>query len=213
MNQLERTMKTSVTAKVLKASAVLLVVGSAVVACSVEVPLGSAPSVVRPSAASSASSAAALPDCDVSHASISASSTSSDSTDDSGTMISYAAKNMIDGDPTTAWRTDGTGVGVSIVLRFAQECRLRTVSIVDGYDKDDPVSGYDRWIENRRVVRLDVSTDDGSVGTWTLSEYSRDPQTTTIVPRATARLTLTILATEPDVVKRNYTAISEIVVG
>jgi hypothetical protein len=73
-------------------------------------------------------------------------------------IYTYDVTNTLDGDPTTAWHSNGNAVGafarVSLTYTFSSPVRLRAIEIYNGYQRST-VSFYN----NSRVRRLLVSTD------------------------------------------------------
>lgn len=119
-------------------------------------------------------------------------------------------QNTVDGDPTTAWRTPGSGVGETITFEFAEGPVVITeVGLIPGYAKVDPVDGTDRFFENRRIRAVEWAFD----GATTQGQaFSEDPtvQFTEIASVPTESITLTIMETTDGT--RDYAPISEIVV-
>jgi len=99
------------------------------------------------------------------------------STQDPEGRVDYVAANTLDGDPATAWnsdgRKDGPGPGISLTYTFAAPQDLRGITILNGYQKRS--GGTDLWRLNERLHEVRVVTDAGS-WTWTLAD-SREPQT------------------------------------
>jgi hypothetical protein len=96
---------------------------------------------------------------------------SASSTQDSEGGVDYKAANTLDGDPTTAWnsdgRQDGPGPGITLTYAFAAPVDLRGITVLNGYQKNS--SGRDLWRLNERVKQVRVVTDAGS-STWTLDD-------------------------------------------
>ncbi len=137
-----------------------------------------------------------------------ASSTAPDSTDAGGAPVSFGVENTIDGDPTTTWRTEGDGVGESLTYRFeAGPVYVTRVGLIPGYAKVDPVDGTDRFDENRRVVQVRWTFDDGRTVVQDFSE-APDLQRVGFPPVLTSGVTVEVLATTDGV--RDFTAISEV---
>lgn len=137
-----------------------------------------------------------------------ASSTAPDGIDASGDPVSYAATNVIDGDPGTAWRTEGDGVGTTLRIQLAVPAYVTAVGLVPGYDKVDPTDGSDRFVENRRVEQVRWSFDDGSSVVQPFAD-ARDLQSLPITATRTSTVTIEILATTP-AGGRDFTPISEV---
>ena len=145
---------------------------------------------------------------------VQASATAPPGKDSQGSTVTYAAANVSDGDPETAWRVPGTGIGESLTLTFAVPVTVRQVAILPGYAKVDPVDGTDRFLQNRRVraARLEFSDGSSMEVTFTAARALQPivvspPQKTTFV-RVVIRE-----STAPSAVDgRDFVAISEIVV-
>ena len=92
--------------------------------------------------------------------------------------VTYAVGNTLDGDPATAWNSDGArdgrGPGITLTYRFSSPVDLNTITIRNGYQKVRS-NGVDLWERNERVKQLEVVTDTGK-WTWDLQDV-RDPQT------------------------------------
>ena len=103
-------------------------------------------------------------------------SASSTQQPDSG--VSYTAANTLDGDPETAWNSDGQGAGASLTYTFARPVPLRSITVRNGYQKvltSSSGSRVDLFLLNERVKTFKVVTDAGSA-LWTLRD-DRSPQT------------------------------------
>jgi hypothetical protein len=90
-----------------------------------------------------------------------ASATAPDSVDDAGNRVDYDPANVLDGDPSTAWRVEGSGRGEMVAIELPAPARVTEVGLIPGYAKTDPTTGKDRFGENRRVrqVRWRVQVD------------------------------------------------------
>lgn len=133
------------------------------------------------------------------------------SQDNSGNVIAYTPDNLVDGDPSTAWRCAGEATGVQIRLTYPQPVRVEAVGMTPGYAKLDPVNGEDRYAQNRRVSLARWTFDDGSSVTQRLdvSPTTRSLQTMDVPPTTTGSVVLTILGTS-GFDSRDFTAISEL---
>ncbi|GAA0305004.1 hypothetical protein GCM10009528_22780 [Kineococcus aurantiacus] len=80
--------------------------------------------------------------------------TSPDSADAGGRTTSYAAANVLDGRPSTAWRTEGDATGSTLTFTFARTVRLTEVGLVNGFAKVDPYDGTDRYQQGRRITAV-----------------------------------------------------------
>jgi hypothetical protein len=129
---------------------------------------------------------------------------------DSG--ITYTAANTLDGRPETAWNSDGQGAGATLVYTFAQPVDLRSITVLNGYQKVRAgTSGrVDLFPLNARVRTFTVVTDAGSA-TWTLRD-DRAPQTLTHAFGPTRTVRLRVEAVYPS---RKYKdlAVSEVRFG
>ncbi len=141
---------------------------------------------------------------------LAASSTAPDGTDAGGNIVSYAVSNTVDGDPTTAWRTPGDGVGETITFQFAEGPVVITeVGLIPGYAKIDPIDGTDRFTENRRIRSVEWAFD-GAITQGQAFSEGRNVQFTQIASVSTNSITLTIMETTSG--PRDFTPVSEIVV-
>jgi hypothetical protein len=100
-----------------------------------------------------------------------------DSTQQPDGRVRYAASNTLDGQPETAWNSDGRGAGSTLVYTFGRPVDLRSITVRNGYQKVLAGSGgpVDLYPLNERVRTFTVITDGGST-TWTLRD-DRAPQT------------------------------------
>jgi hypothetical protein len=92
-----------------------------------------------------------------------ASDTAPDSVDDAGNPVSYNAANLLDSDPSTAWRVEGSGQGAGVGIRLPAPAHITQVGLIPGYAKTDPASGKDRFGENRRIRAVRWRFSDGTV--------------------------------------------------
>jgi len=81
-----------------------------------------------------------------------ASATSPDNVDGTGHRTTYEAANLLDADPTTAWRTDGDGTGVVLTFTLGGPHLVTELGLVNGYAKTDPATGEDRYGQERRIL-------------------------------------------------------------
>jgi len=143
-------------------------------------------------------------------ASVQASATAPPGTDARGAVVSYAAANLVDGDPSTAWRVPGSGQGVVLTLRFAKPVIVTRIGLIPGYAKVDPADGSNRFFQNRRVHRVRY----GAVGISREASFVDQPelQTVDVQSKPSTEVTVEILeSTAPG--DRDFTAISEIEVS
>lgn len=113
--------------------------------------------------------------------------------DASGLYVTYDPANVLDNQPTTAWRCDGDAVNQSLEFTFAPGAQLVGVGIVNGYAKSaGTTSLYDQY---RRVISVRWDLPDGSWFAQNLSENSRAVQQLMIPPvQINGVVRLTILA-------------------
>lgn len=137
------------------------------------------------------------------------------SRDTGGRRVTYAATNMLDGNPATCWRMAGDGTGQSITFTFDQPVELSRVGLVNGYAKvvTDRLGVLDWYRGNRRVQQVEWAFDDGTTATQLLRETT-DLQARPIDQVTTQSVTLRLLAVSPPGpgrASRDYTAISDVV--
>jgi hypothetical protein len=135
------------------------------------------------------------------------------SVDAAGNEVAYPPTNVYDGDLTTAWRCNGTGVGQSLTLTLAEAGRIGEVGLVPGYAKTDPRSGVDRYAENNRLTRVRWTFADGASMVQRLdgSATNRELQTMRIPVTESDSVVLEVLASTRG--PRNTMAVSEVRVG
>jgi hypothetical protein len=137
--------------------------------------------------------------------------TAPDNADAAGTRVSYAAANVVDGDPATTWRAVGDARGRRLRVTFPAPRVVTGVGLVNGYPKRDPATGVDRYPEGRRVLAVTWVFDDGTTYPQTLGDGVRGMQRLGVDPVRTAGVWVRIDATAPPGdADRDYTAISEI---
>lgn len=148
----------------------------------------------------------AVSDGDISD--VTASCTGDPTTNRDGTRVTYDASNAVDGDPTTAWRCAGRGIGESLTITFDRPVTLGQIGIVNGYAKTDPDTGADLYRQDRRVLRARWTTD-GDRWVEERPDTSTDTlQTFRIPPTTTSQVVVQIRATSSG--RRNIAAISEL---
>lgn len=142
------------------------------------------------------------------------------SKDSFGTQVDYDVRNVVDGRADTAWRCPGDGVGQELHVDLGRWTTVRTVSLLPGYAKTDPVDLTDRYAQNRRIAAVRYTFDGGATveQRFDTSVANRSPQTLTVPAVQTRHLTITILDSVPgvavgDVSPFDRVAISEVSVG
>jgi len=136
-----------------------------------------------------------------------ASGTAADSVDGAGDAVSFAATQLVDGDPGTAWRVEGDGVGETVTFSWPAAIHVRGIGVVPGYAKQDAVTGEDRFLQNRRVRRVSVTFDGGAAVQVDLTD--RPVLQTFEVDAVTSTVQLTVESTTPRS-DRDYAAMSEV---
>jgi hypothetical protein len=132
-----------------------------------------------------------------------------------GTPVVFLPTNVFDGRLETAWRCAAPATGERITLGLTGPTRIVGVGLVPGYDKIDPVSGADRFLENYRVAEVRWIFDDGTAISQSLADR-RDLQRLTIGDNVTSTVTIEIVAVhEPsygptDPRRRDFVPISEV---
>lgn len=137
-------------------------------------------------------------------------------TDDAGRPVRYVPSQLFDGDPSTAWRCNGSGVDETVTFSFDEPVIISTVSMINGYTKVDPSSGANRYDEYRRVTGVRWTFSDHSSVKQKLADEVQTPQTKTFDPRQTSEVTLTITRSSKPGSKaktRDAVLISEVAFG
>lgn len=130
--------------------------------------------------------------------------------DTAGHETTYAASNMVDDDPSTAWRRAGDGTGTTLTFTLAHPATVTSVGIVNGYAKTE--SGLDWYAGNRRVLEVSWRFDDGTQIKQTLRS-TRGLQVLKVHGTHTGSVELTLLkVSQPGkgAASRDMTAISEV---
>jgi hypothetical protein len=124
--------------------------------------------------------------------------------------FTYGVDNTLDGDPETAWNSDGDVVGpfarVTLTYRFSDPVELRAIEVYNGYQRSTKA-----YYNNSRVRSLLVSTD-ATKQTFELLD-KQGKQTVSFDFGQTKRVVLTVDAVYRDVPKKtryNDCAISEV---
>jgi hypothetical protein len=107
----------------------------------------------------------------------------------------FSAKNLQDGDFSTAWRVKGNGVGKLIRLRLAAPTHITQVGLLPGWAKVDGCSGADLFRQLRTVSSVRWIFDGGkSVQQQLAATPSLQSMPVDVVTR---NVTLQILGTNP----------------
>lgn len=96
--------------------------------------------------------------------------------DFSGQTFRYPASNMLDGDPSTAYRMNGDRSGTTITFELGEEATMREVGIVNGFaktDTDPSGADVDWYAGNRRILAVEWIFDDGTVVSQDLRETTK----------------------------------------
>ena len=135
------------------------------------------------------------------------------SVDAAGNEIGYPPTSAYDGDLTTAWRCNGTGVGQTLSLAFAEPVEVGEIGLVPGYAKTDPASGVDRYAENNRITRVRWTFPDGTSVVQRLdgSPTNRSMQSLRVKPVQADSVTIEVLRSVRGA--RNTVAVSEVQIG
>jgi len=111
--------------------------------------------------------------------------------------VTYVPANMLDGDPKTAWNSNGDkvgdGKGVVLTFTFAEPVRLRGVAVLNGYQKK--ITNGDLYTKNSRVGGLTVKTD-AATKDWALRD-AREAQALEADLGETSTVTLTVTDVYP----------------
>lgn len=140
-------------------------------------------------------------------ASASAPATAADGNDACQVPTSYAASNLIDGAPDSAWRMDGDGTGQTLTFALETRRRVTEVGLVPGYNKVDPCDGADRFVQNRRPTAVTWIFDDGTQVPQSLSDIRQLQSVAVNATTTSIRLRIDGVTGSPE---RDFTAISEV---
>lgn len=119
--------------------------------------------------------------------------------DFSGQTQRYPAANMLDGDPSTAYRMNGDRTDTTITFDLDEEATIREVGIVNGFaktDTDPSGASVDWYSGNRRVLAVEWTFDDGTVVSQDLSETT-DLQTIAVDGVTTESVELRLVEVSP----------------
>jgi hypothetical protein len=132
------------------------------------------------------------------HISISASGVAQPSVSRCGDRTTFEASNAIDGVRETAWRVPGDGRGAFLQMSFDAPIRITDLQLIPGYAKLDPCDQTDRFTQNRRVRRVNLTFSDGSQASGELRD-APELQSIAFPPVVTNWVRVTIVeTTEPD---------------
>jgi hypothetical protein len=128
--------------------------------------------------------------------------------------VSYAAPNMLDENPETAYRVAGDATGSVITFRLPETSTITEVGLVNGYAKTDTRGGrsIDWYAKNRRIIQVEWRFDDGTSVVQDL-ESTREMQLLEIDPEKTGTVELRIVevsAPGRPPLSKNVTAISDV---
>ncbi|SED33077.1 hypothetical protein SAMN04489844_4194 [Nocardioides exalbidus] len=127
-----------------------------------------------------------------------------------GNMVAYEASQMGDGNPSTTWRSEGDATGQTITVALPEPAVVYRVGLVNGYSKQ--VAGVDWYPNNRRILAVTWTFDDGSTATQTFAERP-GLQMLKVPPVETSTVKITLDSVSPPGsgnLGRDYTAISEV---
>lgn len=120
---------------------------------------------------------------------------------------------MLDGDPSTAWRMDGDGRGAVLTFTLDTSRPITTLGLINGYAKTDPVTGEDRYAQNRRILHVTWSVG-GRTIEQDLIDGTRQVQAVTFpaVRSSTIRLRLDAVSL-PGTAQFDRTVISDVLIA
>jgi hypothetical protein len=144
-------------------------------------------------------------------ASITAPQSAPNGQDKAGNPTSYGTDHLTDGATDTAWRMVGDGGGADVVLTFGTPRTVTRLGVINGYAKIDPVTGEDRYRQERRITAVSWIFDDGTTVPQRLSASNPGVQMLSLPqPEETQAVRLHIDTVTGYTQPYNYTAISEI---
>ena len=114
-------------------------------------------------------------------------------TDDGGRQVNYLPEQTYDGDPSTAWRCDGTGRDQTLTFTFPAGTTISELGVLNGYAKVDPSSGKHRYGEYRRITLVRWTFPGGDVYAQNLDDGNETVQVLQIPPHQADEVQLTIL--------------------
>ena len=131
-----------------------------------------------------------------------------------GNLVRYVATNMLDGVPTTCWRTPGDASGKTITFTLPRTTTVSEVGLINGYAKvaTDSNGTYDWYRGNRRITAVEWTFDDGTTVRQHLDQTTA-MQTVPVDHVVTDTISLRLVSVTPPGTgraSRNYTAISDV---
>ena len=113
------------------------------------------------------------------------------STDGGGGPVRYDPELAADGDPSTAWRCDGSGTGKTLTFSVAPGTQITEVGLVNGYAKVDPTTKANRYREYRRISEVRWTVGDATF-TQELEDGAAALQTMTIPLQEAQEVSVTV---------------------
>ena len=117
-------------------------------------------------------------------------------------QLHYFARNTLDNNRKTAWNSDGSAEGESVIYEFERSVRIARIRVVNGYAKSDEAF---KW--NARIREVEIITDDGAAPREFVD--SDQLQTIEVDSGKTSRLEIRIESVYPGTRYRD-TALTEI---
>ncbi len=146
---------------------------------------------------------------------VTATCTSGPGVDSAGNPFTYDASNAVDSRVDTAWRCDGVGTGVRLLVTFSQAAEISWIGVVPGFAKTDPYDGTDRYAQGRKISAARFVFDDGTYvdHTFDTESTSRAMQSVRFAPTTTAHVEMIVLASAPGAPTNGFTATDKIAVS
>jgi len=129
------------------------------------------------------------------------------SVDGAGDAVTFEPSNVVDGRPDTAWRVDGDGVGHTLTFRFDRTVHILAIGLLPGYAKVDPVSGTDRFPQNRRVTTATYHFDSSPPAGV---RFTDAPELQWLEVGADTTEVVVEITGSTEAAERDYTAIAEV---
>lgn len=132
-----------------------------------------------------------------------------------GGKATFVATNMLDGDPSTAWRVAGDARGKEVTFTFPEEVTISQVGLVNGYAKTargKDGKRFDWYHGNRTIQKVAWVFDDKTLLSQDLTR-NRAMQTLDVDDITTLTLTLRLVevsAPGTGRARRDFTAISDV---